>query len=308
VTLESAVEGAARFACRESPFDSAQGRRGGCLYMSRCGYRHMSCGEPREEASLEFFGCRAEGAAVIGSGNLPENCARIASCEAEGVAKGNVAIHLAVNEKNGNVGGSEGIFGRDLLHVEVILQADVEESEFDDGAEESASEPGTEVKGLAHAVIGDLTEGGERRFGDDGAEVRFDGQRLQKFGGAHGLAESEDATWVGLGGEEVEPLVNVVALEKAVGSELASADAVAPSIREQDGEAVSEEELGVSGHADAVIGEAVEKKDSVVVAAAERADEPGAESDRVRRGDPNIFEGGIELAGEVAHGGFVFLG
>ncbi len=55
-------------------------------------------------------------------------------------------------------------------------------------------------------------------------------------------------------GEEIEPLVNVVAFEKAVGGELASACAVGARVGEKDGESVSEEELRVSGHADAVVG------------------------------------------------------
>ena len=80
----------------------------------------------------------------------------------------------------------------------MVLPADVEEGEFDDGAEESASEPRAEVEGLAHAVVSDLAEAGEGRFGGDGAEARLDGEGLQEFGGAHGFSESENAMWVGL--------------------------------------------------------------------------------------------------------------
>jgi hypothetical protein len=187
----------------------------------------------------------------------------------------------------------------------VILPADVEESEFDDGAEEGTSEPGTEVKGLTHAVVGNLAKAGEGGFGGDGAEAGLDGERLQELGGAHGFRESENAVRVIACGEEVEPLVEVVVFEKAVGGEWAAAGAVSAGIGEQDGEAVSEEELGVSGHADTVIAEAVEKNNGVAVAVV-RVDGPGAESDSVWRGDGDVFEVGVELVSEVAGGGFVF--
>ena len=84
---------------------------------------------------------------------------------------------------------------------------------------------------------------------------------MKKLGGAHGFTEPEDATWVKLCVEEVEPVLDIVAFQEAVGGELASAEAVGTSVGEEDGEAVSDEELGVSGHADAVVGEAVEEKD-----------------------------------------------
>jgi hypothetical protein len=119
------------------------------------------------------------------------------------------------------------------LHVEAILPANVEESEFDDRAEERASEPGTEVKGLSHAVVGDLAKGRERGFSCYGAKARLDSERLQEFGGAHGFGESVDAMRVTLRGEEVEPLVNVITFEKAVGGEVASAGAMSARVGEE---------------------------------------------------------------------------
>lgn len=78
-------------------------------------------------------------------------------------------------------------------------------------------------------------------------------------------------------------------------------------VGEEDGEAVSEEELRVSGHADAIIGEAVEENDGVAVAGM-GTDDPSAEGDGIGRGDGNICEIRIEFVSEVMHGGFVFRG
>ena len=65
--------------------------------------------------------------------------------------------------------------------------------------------------------------------------------------------------------QKVDPLVDVVALEQAVGGERAVAGAVGAGVGEEDGESVGEEELRVSGHADAVVAEAVEEEDGVAV-------------------------------------------
>lgn len=247
----------------------------------------------------------ADGAAVIGVGDLPENYVGIAGLDAAGVAEGNVIVDLAVNQKDRHLGGYDRIFWRNLLHIEAVLQSHVQESEFDDGAEEGASEPGTEVKGLPHAVVGDLAETGEGRFGGDGAEAGLDGERLQELGGAHGFAESEDAVRVILSGEEAEPLVNIITFEKAVGGELTSTSTVGACVGKKHGESVSEEELCVSGHADAVVAETVEENDGIAVTVV-GMDRPGAEGNGIGRGDGNVFEIGIELVSGLAHGGFVF--
>ena len=77
------------------------------------------------------------------------------------MADWDVSVDLAVNQEDWDLRGCYGVLWRDMLHVEMVFRADEEESEFDYGAEESASEPRAEVKGLAHAVVGDLTEAGE---------------------------------------------------------------------------------------------------------------------------------------------------
>lgn len=186
--------------------------------------------------------------------------------------------------------------------MEAVLPANVEESEFDHGAEERASEPGAEVKGLAHAIVGDLAKTGERRFGGDRTEARLDGKTLQKFGGAHGFAESEDGVWVNLRSKRVEPLVNVVAFENAVGGEWASTCAVGARVGKKDGEPVSKQELCISGHAEAIVGLTMEEDHGVAVATM-GMDGPGAERDAIWRDDGDILEIRIHLASDLAHGG-----
>ena len=111
---------------------------------------------------------------MIGVGDFPKNYVAIAGLDAAGMAEGDVAVDLAVNQKDRHSGGCDRIFRRDLLHVEAVFPASVEEGEFYEGAEDGSSEPGAEVKGLAHAVVGDLAEAGEGRFGGDGAEAGLD--------------------------------------------------------------------------------------------------------------------------------------
>ncbi len=180
---------------------------------------------------VEFFRSCAHGSAVVGVGDFPENYILVAGLDLARMARRNVAVDFAVNEEDWDLRGGDGIRWRNLLHVEVVLETDIEESEFDDGAEESASKPGAEVKGLAHAIVGDLAKTGERRFSSNSAEVRLDGERLQEFGRAHGLAESEDAVRVIVRREPIEPLANVFAFKESVGCKIAAACTVAARIR-----------------------------------------------------------------------------
>lgn len=108
-----------------------------------------------------------------------------------------------------------------------------------------------------------------------------------------------------MGGEKVEPLVNVVAFEEAVGAELAAAGAVGAGVWEEDGESVDEEELSVSGCAEAIVGEAVQEDDGIAVGVV-RSDCPGTERDGVWSGDGNVFQVGVEMESNVAHRGFIF--
>lgn len=63
-------------------------------------------------------------------------------------------------------------------------------------------------------------------------------------------------------------------------------------IGQQYGESVSKEELGISGHSDAVIAKAVEEDHSVAVALA-GTNRPGTQGDGIRGGDGNIFQVGV---------------
>lgn len=86
------------------------------------------------------------------------------------------------------------------------------------------------MKRLTHAAKGDLAKTGERRLGGDRAEAWLDGKRLQELRSAHRFAESEDTVWMIASSDEVKPLVDIVAFEKAVGGELATARSVGASI------------------------------------------------------------------------------
>jgi len=101
--------------------------------------------------------------------------------------------------------------------------------------------------------------------------------------------------------------VNVVALEDAESGEGAIADAVGAGVGEEDNESVGEEELGVSGHSEAVVAEAVEEKDGVSVGMV-GMDRPGAKGDVVGSGDGGVGEVGVESVGGIAHGGGVIFG
>ena len=68
---------------------------------------------------------------------------------------------------------------------------------------------------------------------------------------------------------------------------------------------MSEEELRVSGHADAVVGQAVEENYCVAIAAL-GMDDPGAEGDGVWSCDGDVCQVGVQLVSDVAHGGFFF--
>lgn len=102
--------------------------------------------------------------------------------------------------------------------------------------------------------------------------------------------------------EKAEPLADVIPFEQSEGREVSSAGAVSSRVGEENAEAVSEKELSVSGHTHAIVAESVEENDSVTVAAV-GVDGPSAECDDIWSGDGNIFEIGVEVMRNVAHGG-----
>ena len=161
------------------------------------------------------------------------------------------------------------------------------------------------MKRLSHAVVSDFVKIRKRGFGNDGAEVRAGFERLQELRGAHGFSEPEDAARMVLRRQEVEPLPNVVALEQTVGSERPAAGTLRASVGEENAVAVSGQQPRVAGHADAVIAEAVKENDRISVSVP-RTDGPGAECDRIGRGDENVLQIGVDCMSGVDHGGFIF--
>jgi hypothetical protein len=260
-----------------------------------------------QQSLFEFFGGGADGAAVPGIGHFPEFCLWGARVNRAGMADRDVAVEFSVNEENRDRRGGDGVFGGNLLHVEAVLQARAEKGDFHEGAEDGASDPRAQMKGLSHAVVGDLTKSGEGRLGGYGAEAWMGIERLQELCGSHGFGETEDAAGMIFRLQEVEPLVNVVAFEQAVGGERAAARAVGAGVGKQNGESVGEKELCVSGHSDAVVSEAV-KEDNGVSIGAGGADRPGAQYRPVGRGDGRVVQVGVECVSGFADGGDFFFG
>lgn len=149
--------------------------------------------EPSENAPLKLLRVGADCAAVIGGRNFPELGTGSAGLNAAGVPDRNVTVELAVNEENRNCRGGDRIFGRNLLHVEVIFKAGAKKCDFHQRTEKRSPDPGAEVKGLSHAIVSDLTKRRERRLGDNGTEMRMGIKRLEELRCAHRFGESEDA-------------------------------------------------------------------------------------------------------------------
>lgn len=265
--------------------------------------------EPGENALFKFLWRRTHRSAVIGVRNFPEHGLRISLVNETRVPNGNVSIDLAVNQEYGDWRGRDRGLGRDLLQIEPIFPAGAQKSGFDEWTEKRTPEPRShrraEMERLSHAVVSDFVKIRKRGFSDDGAEMRTGSERLQKLRGAHGFSQAEDAVRTVLRRQPVEPLPNVVALEQTVGGERAAAGALRAGVGDEDAVAVSEQQVRVSGHADAVVAEAVKEDDGISVGVP-RMDGPGTEHDRVGRGDGNVLQIGVEGVGGVDHGGFIF--
>ena len=80
---------------------------------------------------FELFRACAEGAAVVGSWDFPQDCIWGVGVVSLRVADGDVAVDLAVDQEDWDCRCGGGIFGRDVVQVEVILQAHAEEGDFD---------------------------------------------------------------------------------------------------------------------------------------------------------------------------------
>lgn len=79
---------------------------------------------------FEFFGSGADGAAVVGSGDLPQDCVWGAGVDQLRVTDRYVAVDFAMNQQDRDCAGGHGILRRDIFHFEVILQASAEEGNF----------------------------------------------------------------------------------------------------------------------------------------------------------------------------------
>ena len=141
--------------------------------------------EPSQNSFFKFLRGRAVGGAVVSCGNFPKLSVGGECVNSAGVSDWNVAVDFTMDEKDWDVGREGGIFGRDLIHVEVEFPSGAKECDFDQRTKDGASEPGAEVERLSHAVVGDLAEIGEGGFDGDGAEVWMRVERLQELSCAH---------------------------------------------------------------------------------------------------------------------------
>jgi len=181
------------------------------------------------------------------------------------MSNGNVAVCLAMNEENGYVCGGNGILRRDLLHLQSVLPAGSQKSNLYERAQDGAAKPRTEMERLSHPVICDLAKACKGRLGSDRTKVGAGCKRLQKLRSTHGFTKAIDAMGVVMIFQQIEPIVDVVSLQQAVRRQFAAARAVGSSIRQKDSEAMTCEQVRVSGHPDPVISEAMKKKDIIAV-------------------------------------------
>ncbi len=155
------------------------------------------------------------------------------------------------------------------------------------------------MKGLPHTVVSDLTKSSEGGLSGDGTEAWMGLERLEKLGGSHGFGKSEDAAWMILRDEEIDPLVDIVLLQEAISGERATANAVGAAVGEEHCESVSQKELRVSSHPNAIVAKAVEKKYDVAVFLV-GMNFPCAQDDAVGRGDGDVSEFGLHCENRLA--------
>lgn len=278
-----------------------------CGQSRRTRFSGLVGNEPVQHAAIELLGSGGDGTAVFGAGDFPKLDSGIARMDLAGVADGDVAVELAVDYQNRDLGRGYRIFGRDLIHVEVVLRAGAPERNFHQRTEDGSSEPRTQMEGLAHAVVGDLAKIGEGRLGGNGTEVCMCVERLQELRGSHGFAEGKDAARVIERGQEIEPLMDVVTLKQSVGGEWSTAPAVSAGIGKKHSESVTEEELSVFGHANAVVAQPVQEN-HIVSDGWMGMDDPGAENCAVGSGDRCVAEFGVEGTSGLASGGNLVVG
>src|SRR5579859_5967936 len=202
---------------------------------------------------------------MIGRWHLPEHGTRITSVDADRMSDGYVAVNLTVNQQNRNAGPPHRIFRRNLLHVESILPMSTHKCDFHKRPQENPPHPRSEMKRLPHAVVRNLTKIGEWRLGHHSTETRTRIKRFQQLRRPHRLPQPVDAMRLDLRLHEVHPLSNIVAFEKAVRSERASARTMSPRIRQKDGITVPQQHDRISGHSQTVVAQPVQQKYRVII-------------------------------------------
>ena len=118
--------------------------------------------EPANQPLIKLGGIGGDCAAVIGVVYLPQYDRRIAGCDQPGMARGDVAVALPMNQKHGNRGCGHSVFRRDLFEVQLVLSLGVSECELDNWAQRSPSEPCASAEALADAVVADFAKARER--------------------------------------------------------------------------------------------------------------------------------------------------
>ena len=151
---------------------------------------------------------------------------------------------------------------------------------------------------LTHAIISDLTEIGERGLGRDRTEPPFDCHALQQLRCSHRLAESKYAGGVRAILEPIDPLMNVLAFQQAVGGERASTFSVSAGVGHKDGIPGGQEELGIPNHSAAVIAHAMQHYDCTPIGCG-RLDQPCLEIGLVRGSEGDILQLGTGLPGDL---------
>ena len=139
------------------------------LTRCRSGRRTRVPVKPPQESPLELRPRRADCAAMIRSRHLPQCQVRVDHCNSAGMANGDVAVLLPVDQKNRNVGRCHGSIRRDLFEVEMVLPPCKTKRDFHHRTQYRSPHPWSGVKELSHAVIGDLAKA---RNGDSAATAQ----------------------------------------------------------------------------------------------------------------------------------------
>ncbi len=144
-----------------------------------------------------------------------------------------------MDEENRYVCGGNGILRRNLLHLQSVFPAGSQKGNLYQWPQDGAAKPWTQMERLSHPVVGNLAKGRKGRFSRNRTKVGASFKRLQKLRGTHRFAKAVDAMRVVLILQQIEPIANVVSLQKAISRQFATARAVGPRIWQKHGEAMT---------------------------------------------------------------------